>query len=96
MIEDNLVNESRVRVISVLEELVRNEDKSSLKFCTCKHCLSDIAAIASNNLPPRYCIISEHAYEDKRAEGLTYDVIKGKVEEAIEIVTEYPHHDREI
>ena len=96
MVEDNLVNESRVRVISVLEELVGNMDKSSLKFCSCKQCLSDIAAIASNNLPPRYCIISSHAYEDKRAEGLTYDVVKEKIDEAIEIVTKYPHHNREI
>ncbi len=63
--------------------------------CKCDHCRTDIAALALNNLPPKY--ISSHKgsiyarLDEMMVENAT--AIIEEIAKAIEIVSRHPRHD---
>lgn len=76
-------------VFQVIEELIAKKD-----VCSCEQCRLDIAAIALNNLPPRYVVTPKGASYG-RADFLEiqkYVDIIGAVAKAIKLVKEHPRH----
>ncbi|KPU28075.1 competence protein ComF [Caloranaerobacter sp. TR13] len=67
-------------------------------ICKCKKCKLDMAAIALNNLPPRY-IVTEKGKLFTKVNGMEVqfdvDVLK-EVTKAIEKVSKKPKHDSDI
>lgn len=65
--------------------------------CKCEHCRYDIAALALNDLPPRY-VVSEQGETYTRAKTLgqqfTIDVI-AKIAHAANVVAAHPRHSFE-
>ncbi|MCQ4921614.1 late competence development ComFB family protein [Tissierella carlieri] len=63
--------------------------------CQCEKCRLDIAAIALNNLSPKY-VVTEKGYLYAKVNNMNYqfntDVITA-VTKAIEMVSENPKHD---
>ena len=82
----NLTEET---VFHVINELV--SDKT---MCTCEQCRLDIAAIALNNLPPRYVVTNKGASYAKAdlLEMQKYVDIIGAVTKAIKLVKDHPRH----
>lgn len=68
------------------------------EVCKCRKCRLDIAAIALNNLPPKY-IVTERGELFTKVDGMEVqfdvDVLK-EVTKAIEIVSKKPKHDSDI
>jgi competence protein ComFB len=77
-------------VFLIIRDIIKN-----MKVCTCKKCSLDIAAIALNDLPPKY-IVSEKGELYSRIDGLKQqfevDVITA-VTKAITIVKNNPRHE---
>jgi len=70
---------------------VMNEDDI---FCKCEKCKLDIAAIALNNLPPKYVVTKKgevYTKIDEMERQFEVNVIK-EVTKAINIVSKKPHH----
>lgn len=84
----NLVEDE---VIRITNELLKNRDD----VCTCDKCKLDIAAIALNNLKPRY-VVTEMGGLLGRVNTMDcqfdVDLIK-EITKAIEIVGSEPQHD---
>ncbi len=84
---------------NLLEDEVINTINNLLKdrhnICTCDKCRLDIAAIALNNLNPRY-VVTEKGVLYGKLDTLDYqfdaDLIK-EVIKAINIVADKPHHE---
>jgi competence protein ComFB len=84
---------------NLLEDEVSNIINKLLKdkedICTCDKCKLDIAAIALNNLKPRYVVTEKGALYGK-LDTLDYqfdaDLVK-EVIKAINIVVNKPHHE---
>lgn len=68
------------------------------EVCKCQKCKLDIAAIALNNLPPRY-IVTEKGELFTKVDGMDIqfdvDILK-EVTKAIEVVSKKPRHDNKI
>ncbi len=60
------------------------------EFCACPRCMSDIAAIALNYLPPHYIV--ENAGNNEC--GSPWVMVETAVVEAIDRVTENPNHPK--
>ena len=77
-------------VFLVMKDIVKD-----INVCTCEKCSLDIAAIALNDLPPKY-IVSEKGELYSRIDGLKQqfevDVITA-VTKAITIVKNNPRHE---
>lgn len=83
----NLMEEA---VHKVLEEILEKETT----VCKCEQCSLDIAAIALNNLPPRYVVTNKGA-SYARADLLEmqrYIDIMGAINKGIKLVKEHPRH----
>lgn len=76
-------------VLQNIAELMAKE-----KICKCKRCQLDVAAIALNNLPPRYVVTSEGATYAKAdfLEIQKYVDVIGAIAKAIKLVKESPRH----
>ncbi|NLC11054.1 MAG: late competence development ComFB family protein [Firmicutes bacterium] len=77
-------------VLKVLDEILEKEKN----ICKCEQCRLDIAAIALNNLPPRYVVTSKGA-SYARADLLEmqkYIDIMGAISKGIKLVKEHPRH----
>lgn len=76
-------------VFSLLEELIREKN-----VCECERCKYDIAALALNNLPPKY-VVTESGEIFAKTQLLNQQFKTNAVVEilkAIEIVKNNPHH----
>ncbi|RJX25795.1 MAG: competence protein ComFB [Dethiobacter sp.] len=83
----NLMEET---VLTAIQDLVNKQN-----ICKCEQCRLDIAAIALNNLPPRYVVTPKgdsHARADLPELQKYVDVI-GAVTKAIRLVKEHPRHN---
>lgn len=78
----------------VVEKMLPQVLKQKTDVCNCERCVSDIKAIALNNLPPKY-VATEKGEVFTKANELTVqfeaDVIRALVE-AIGKVKGKPHH----
>lgn len=83
----NLMEEA---VLKVLDEVLEKETT----VCKCEQCRLDIAAIALNNLPPRYVATSKgssYARVDS-LEMQKYIDIMGAISKGVSLVKEHPRH----
>lgn len=75
--------------------MIDNVMKDMEGVCNCKKCKLDIAAIALNNLPPKY-VVSDKGYAYGKANNLTVqftaDIIAA-VTNGIGVVGKNPRHD---
>lgn len=93
MIEENQVYTGQ-GLICLTEKLVIESINQTIEegtiYCKCDICLSDIAALALNHLPPRYVTnLLDYA---PSLDKLSLDKIKRVVEKAVTTVTQNPHH----
>ncbi|MGE4282250.1 MAG: late competence development ComFB family protein [Clostridia bacterium] len=80
-----------------MEEVVFNMMESILKdvnCCTCEKCVMDIAALALNDLPPRYVVNPKgEVYTKTRALQQQFEVdATTAIIKAVEIVKKNPRH----
>ena len=78
-----------------VEKLLPSLLKSYPKVCTCDRCMSDIKAIALNNLKPKY-VSTEKGELYSKVDGMSnqFEVdIEKEIVKAIEIVKENPRHE---
>ena len=81
----NVQNANYERVMMVMDRFLKERYRN---ICTCPRCVSDIAAIALNYLPPHY-------YVELNAEkeiGSPWVMVETAVVEAIDRVLENPNH----
>jgi hypothetical protein len=83
--ECKVTNANYERVVSTINRFLAD---GAYEVCCCSRCVSDIAAIALNNLAPHYYVDSE---TDKEA-GSPMMIVEAAVVEAIERVQEQPNH----
>lgn len=85
-----LVNLMEDEVLRMIDRILEDLDN----VCKCDKCKLDIAAIALNNLKPRY-VVSEKGRLYAKVEALSYQNEANLIIEitrAIKIVGENPHH----
>ncbi len=78
---------------STVKELI-NDLMAKENMCTCEQCRLDVAALALNNLPPRY-VVSPKGASYARADLLElqkYVDVIGAITKAIRLVKEHPRH----
>jgi Late competence development protein ComFB. len=83
----NVTNANYERVIAAMDKFLVERYRD---FCACPRCLSDIAAIALNYLPPHYIVETEAGNEH----GSPWVMVETAVTEAIDRVMEHPNHRR--
>lgn len=83
----NVKNANLERVIAIMDKYLRER---YVHACTCPRCVSDIAAIALNYLPPHYYVETEKVTEL----GSPWVMVESAVMEAIDKVIENPNHPR--
>ncbi len=82
---------------NLMEETVLqavNELMGKQNICQCEQCRLDVAAIALNNLPPRY-VVTPGGASHSRADLLEvqkYVDVMGAIAKAIRLVKEHPRH----
>ena len=84
-----LKNYMEVIVEEMIDSVLRD-----IKSCTCENCRFDIAAIALNNLPPRYAVTREGTlYSKLNLLQQQYDIdVITQITKAAEIVNRNPRH----
>ncbi len=89
---------SKIVIENIMERIVLNDVEDLMQkagACSCEKCKMDVAAIALNNLPPKY-IVSVAGFI---MESYNMSKLQGKVDiyneifRAIEMVKEHPMHD---
>ena len=87
-----------IQLKNYMEEIVFNQMKdvlADINMCSCDKCMLDIAAIALNDLPPKY-IVTEKGELYSRIETLRQqfevDVIAAITKAAV-LVKRYPRHE---
>ncbi len=83
----NVTNANYERVLAVLDKFRQERYR---EFCACPRCLSDIAAIALNYLPPHYVVENDA----KKECGSPWVMVETAVIEAIDRVMEKPNHPK--
>lgn len=87
----HLYNYTESMVFRVIDDVL----KKNSNICGCKRCRFDIAAIALNNLKPRY-VVSERGELFTKVDEMEFqniaDIIK-EVTHAIKLVKEKPRHE---
>jgi hypothetical protein len=78
-------NANHERVLSAIEKLIH--DRNS-RVCACERCVSDVAALALNFLPPHYYVDADRNV----AFGSPWVMIENAVKEAFGRVMENPRH----
>lgn len=84
-----VTNANYERVLAVMEKVIPDRFDS---FCCCSRCMSDIAALALNYLPPHYIVDAENNRSGEL--GSPWVMVESAVTEAIDRVKEYPNHSR--
>jgi competence protein ComFB len=84
-----VINANYERVLSVMDRFLSERYNN---VCTCSRCMSDIAAIALNYLPPHYIVEGNNGKEY----GSPWVMVETAVTEAIDRVMENPNHPRSI
>lgn len=84
---DSLKNVNEKRVWDMIGEYTEDYDTSGI--CLCWICITDIAAITLNNIPP--CYQTEENLDAAR-EKITDAEIFRQLKRAIKMVSERPHH----
>lgn len=82
---------------NLVEEVVMESVDDYLKkegICNCEQCKLDVAALALNNLPPRYVVTAKGASYAKAdmLDMQKYIDIIGAITKAIRLVKEHPRH----
>ncbi len=85
--ELRVINANYERVLAVIEKFRQDRHRD---FCGCSRCMSDVAVIALNYLPPHYVVEDDLASEC----GSPWVMVETAVNEAIERVLEQPRHAR--
>ena len=89
---DDLENEMEELVFMELRNVI---DEDKVNFCRCKLCVQDIAAIALNNLRPKYSSNKVERNYNRYRRKLNPQLqlrVKNEVYRAIELVNNRPHH----
>jgi competence protein ComFB len=81
-----VINANYAKVVSALDRFLKERYAHA---CSCKRCVSDMAALALNLLPPHYYYPDT---ESSEAVGSPWVMVKNAVVEAIERVMEQPRH----
>ncbi len=81
----NVRNANYERVLAVMDTYLKERYQN---ICTCHRCVSDIAALALNYLPPHYYVDNEA----DREFGSPWVMVETAVVEAIDRVVENPNH----
>jgi competence protein ComFB len=90
---ENLKNEAETHVFDELEFQL---DNNPLNICRCNDCIGDMAAVALNNVAPKYRwsllggLYTASAMDDEAYRARVQDAVRN----AIEIVHKNPSHDR--
>ena len=84
----NVTNANYERVVAVMGKYLNERYKN---VCGCPRCVSDIAAIALNYLPPHYYV----EMDQDREMGSPWVMVESAVVEAIDRVMENPNHPRQ-
>lgn len=84
----NIVNANYEKVMSKLERMLRDDQLNDA--CHCAKCVSDMAALALNRLPPHYYVDAGRGGEI----GSPLVMVESAVHEAIETVRNNPIHHR--
>ena len=85
------MNKNREVVLDMLEKILTNKSDD---ICRCQICVLDMAAIALNQLKPRYHT-SPFAGEEFKSESdreAYFKEVREAIAYAIERVRKYPHH----
>ncbi len=82
---------------NLIEEIVVDNVAEFLKkegICNCEQCRLDVAALALNNLPPRYVVTAKGASYAKAdmLDMQKYIDVVGAITKAIKLVKEHPRH----
>lgn len=85
--ECSVQNANYDRVLLVIEKYLANRYANA---CNCPRCVSDMAALALNYLPPHYYVESAPGKEL----GSPWVMVESAVVEAIDRVLERPNHPR--
>jgi len=86
----NLINENEDDVFKVIDKIL-DEQKD---ICLCPDCMMDIAAIALNNLEPRYRVfLVRPVHRDSEIIHVRLQKVEEAVRKALTIVKARPHHD---
>lgn len=82
----NLIEEI---VVDTVAEFLQKEG-----ICGCEQCRLDVAALALNNLPPRYVVTAKGASYAKAdmLDMQKYIDVVGAITKAIKLVKEHPRH----
>lgn len=86
------------QIKNYMEEIVFNQMKevlTDINMCTCDKCLLDIAAIALNDLPPKYIVTEKgELYSKINMLGQQFEVdIIAAITKAAVIVKRKPRHN---
>lgn len=79
----NIRNANYERVLTVMEKFLKERYRNA---CSCPRCVSDMAALALNFLPPHYYT------EISKEIGSPWVMVETAVAEAIDRVMENPNH----
>jgi hypothetical protein len=85
--------------VNVMARLV---DESAEKYinmfglCTCSKCVSDVKALALNNLPPKYVVMEEREIGPRTTlyEGRFRTAVTAQILRACQTVMEQPRHNQ--
>jgi len=93
--------EEPVGYINVMEVLVAEKAEKYVKLmgmCSCRRCMDDLIALTLNHLPPKYVVMGEGDripkltfYEGQYSSDITAQLIN-----ACKLISERPHHTREL
>lgn len=88
------------QLINIMEQIVLDrigELSSNLDCCACEYCRADIAALALNQMKPKYVVTEKGALYSKLSLSNLYDAVdlNKKIAQAAEIVRAHPRHPSE-
>ena len=86
-IDCKVTNANYERVLAVMNKFLTERYRDT---CSCPRCMSDVAALALNYLPPHYIVESEPGKEF----GSPWVMVETAVNEAFDRVMENPNHPR--
>ena len=78
-------NANYEKVLSAIDKLIHERYH---RVCSCERCVSDVAALALNYLPPHYYVDADQS----KGYGSPWVMIENAVQEAIDQVIEKPRH----
>jgi len=86
------------QIKNYMEEIVFNQMKdvlTDINMCTCEKCLLDIAAIALNDLPPKYIVTEKgELYSKINTLGQQFEVnVVAAITKAAVLVKRRPRHE---